>query len=138
MENVQMQEQSASQVFTDEQPMLELELEQFDSMVLKKQAFDRLMLNPDFKLIILDDYLEEDFMRNAGLLKVMNNKGVVAAKDRIVEKIYAKGHLETWMKEIETTLKGIDNPEQRIEFVRQLEAIAQQQADEAELEASDA
>ena len=135
--NVQMQEKSASQVFTDEQPTLEVTLAEFDAMVLKKQRFDRLMENEDFVALIKEDYLEEDFNRNVGLLKVYKNKNVVAARPKIIERIFAKTHLEEWLEQIRVTLDGIDNPEQRIELVNQLEAQLAAQEAEDRLEGED-
>lgn len=123
-ESVEMQEVSASQAFTDEQPSMEVSLQEFDELVEKYKAYKRLVANEDFKRIIVEEYLTEDFNRLSGLLKVVNNKNVVAARDKIVEKIVAKGHLENYLNEIEQGLHGIDNPEQRVALVKELEAMA--------------
>ncbi len=119
--------------FDMEQPSMEVTLKEFDTMVEKLKAYKRLISNPDFILIINDDYLGEDLERNTGLLTVMRNKSIVEARPRILERIYAKGHLIQWLKEIGEGLDGIDNPEQRVELVKQLEEIeAEKDSVEAE------
>lgn len=116
-----MEEVSSTQIFGNEQPnnMVEVTLKEFDDMVLKKQALDRLISNPDFQTIIKDDYLDKDAVRLNGFLMSRN---IQAIKDRdiILEKIVAKGILKHWLSELGAALDGIDNPEQREELVRQL------------------
>lgn len=116
-----MEEVSSTQIFGNEQPnnIVEVSLKEFDDMVLKKHALDRLISNPDFQAIINDDYLDKDAVRLNGFLMSRN---IQAIKDRdiILEKIVAKGILKHWLSELGASLEGIDNPEQREELVRQL------------------
>jgi len=120
-----MEEVNQSQIFTEEQPerTIEVTLEEFDAIVVKKKALDRLLNNPDYQLIVEDDYLHEDFLRLSGFLKSGN---IQAFKDRdlIVEKIAAKGYFEKHMREMYTSLSGIDNPEQRLELIREMNKYA--------------
>ncbi len=120
-----LKEVDADQVFAPEQPTeLEVTMEQFDKMVEQKKALDRLLVNPDFQSIIVEGYLEADHDRLAGLLKNPSVNGkIVADRAIIVDKIVAKGLLENWLETLKNTTEGIDNPEQRIELLKQLEAV---------------
>jgi len=126
-----MQEVSP-QILADEQPeLIEVTLEEFDELVLDKQALDRLLENPDFNRIIVDKYFVLEFERLSGLIKSSN---IAAVKDRsiIVEKIVAIGHMEHFLRDLGTRLTGIDNPEQRIELLRQIEEYKKQEEEGAE------
>lgn len=116
-----MQEVDSTQILNDEQPqVIEVTLEQFDELVLDKKRLDALLEMKEFQSIIMEKYCTHEFERLSGLLKSPN---VQARRDRdiIVEKIAAIGHLETWLKQMEVNLQGIDNPEQRLELLRQIE-----------------
>ncbi len=118
-----MQEVNADQVLAPEQPMeIEVSLSEFDELVEDKKALDRLVNGDDYKRIIGKLFLENDKMRLVGLLGSQN---IAAVRDEatIVAKIKAKAYLEQFMEATATALIGIDNPEQRIELVKQLDAI---------------
>jgi len=115
-----MQEVSP-QILANEQPeMIEVTLKEFDELVLDKKALDRLIENPDFNRIIVGKYFVLEFERLAGLLK-SSNKSVQKDKDIIVEKIAGIGHIESFMKQLGNSLTGLDNPEQRVELLRQID-----------------
>ena len=115
-----MQEVNSSQILPDEQPQIEVTLQQFDELVLDKKALDRLIENPDFNRIIVGKYFDSEFSRLADLLK-SNHKAIIKDRDIVVEKICSIGHMENFIKNLLLTLNGLDNPEQRIELVRQQE-----------------
>jgi len=132
-----LKEVEADQVLQSEQPTeLEISLAEFDKIVEQKKALDRLLVNPDFQLIIVNGYLEEDFDRLSELLKnSVVNAQVVKERATIVDKIVAKGLLENWLKTLQDRTEGIDNPEMRRELVKQLEDLeAEKEALKAEEE----
>lgn len=117
-----LQEVDSTQILSDEQPqVMEVTLQEFDELVLDKKALDRLIENPDFNRIIVGKYFVLEFERLAGLIK-STNRQAIKDRDVIVEKIAGIGHMESFIKQIQTNLTGIDNPEQRIELLRQVEA----------------
>lgn len=121
-----LQEVNSDQVLDNEQPQgIEVTLKEFDEMVEYKEALDRLLSNPDFKLIIENDYLKDDAERLLGLL-MSNNRQVIQDRDIINQKIYGKGYLKQWLASQAQALDGIDNPEQRAELVRQLAELEQE------------
>ncbi len=123
-----LEEVNGSQIFTDEQPQemtLELTLAEFDEMVDKKRALDRLFENEDFKLIILDTYIKEDGAR-LGELLMSRNQSVVKDRDIIVSKIIGKGYLKDFLKDMSNVLNGIDNPEQRLELIKQFKEMEEE------------
>ena len=54
---------------------------------------------------------------------------MVGDRTIIVDKIVAKGLLENWLKVLVDSTEGIDNPEMRIELVKQQEQLAAEQAE---------
>lgn len=133
-----LKEVSAEEVFSDEQPSNELEvtLQEFDDMVADYIAIKELVQDPNFQRVIIKGYLEEDYDRLTELLKNSGmNTQVSRERPIIVDKITAKGALENWL---ETTLQsgsGLDNPEQRVQLVKELEA---QMAEQERLEDEEA
>ena len=127
-----LQEVNTDQVLESEQPTeLEVSLAEFDKIVEQKKALDRLMVNTDFQTIIVNGYLEEDFDRLSNLLKNPGVNGkVVEDRTIIVDKIVAKGLLENWLKSLIDTTEGIDNPEMRVELVKQHEQLLAEQEEE--------
>ena len=115
-----MQEVNSSQILPDEQPQIEVTLQQFDELVLDKKALDRLIENPDFNRIMVGKYFDAEYHRLADLLK-SNHNAIVKDRDIVVEKICSIGHAENFMASLIVSLNGLDNPEQRIELVRQQE-----------------
>jgi len=127
-----LEEVNSSQIFTDEQPRtLEVTLAEFDELVEDKRALDRLLENEDFKRIILDKYIEEDGAR-LGELLMSRNQQVVKDRDIIVNKIVGKGYLKDFLKDMVNVLNGIDNPEQRVELIRQYRELEEAEAEERE------
>ncbi len=127
-ENVEpLQEVDASQVLDNEQPEMEVTLQEFDELVKKYEAYLRLINNPDFIYIINEGYLGEELVRNQDLLTVTDNRAIVANRDRVLEKIYAAGQFKRWIREIGQELHGINNPEQRIALLKQIEALESEQ-----------
>ena len=128
-----LEEVSGKQIFGNEQPTeLEVSLAEFDKAVEQRKALMRLLDNEDFKAIVVEGYLEDDYHRLSDLLKNTSvNKRVVEDRQIIVDKIVAKGYLDNWLESLVKTTAGIDNPETRVELVKQLEAM------EAEQEALD-
>lgn len=119
-----MQEVNSDQVLAPEQPIeIEVSLSEFDELVEDKKAIDRLVNSDDYKRIIGKLFLENDKMRLVGLLGVQN-QAAVRDEATIVAKIKAKAYLEQFMVDTATALYGIDNPEQRIELVKQLETLS--------------
>jgi len=117
-----MQEVNASQIM-HEQPERTIEvssIEDFDAIVAKKKALDRLFGNKDFQEIILGEYLTEDFIRLSEFI-MSSNRQAYKDRDMIVEKIAAKGYLKTFLSEMRQGLTGIDNPEERIRLLKELE-----------------
>ena len=57
-----------------------------------------------------------------GELLKSKNQQVVKDRDTIVAKIVAIGYMEQFISSLRTNLTGIDNPEQRVELLRQIEA----------------
>ncbi len=124
-----LQEVDSTQILGNEQPeMIEVTLREFDELVLDKRALDRLIENPDFNRIIVGKYFVLEFERLAGLLK-SSNRAVIKDKDIIVEKIAGIGHIEGFMKQLGTSLTGIDNPEQRLELLRQIDEYNKTEVD---------
>lgn len=122
-----LEEVNNSQIFEGEEPTeIEVTLAQFDAMVEQKKALDRLLINPDFQAIVVTGYLEEDYTRLADLLKNPSiNKKVVEDRAVIVDKIVAKGYLENFIATLQKTTEGIDDPEQRVQLVKELDALAE-------------
>ncbi len=120
-----MQEVNSDQVLANEEPSaLEVSLAEFDKIVEQKKALDRLMVNPDFQTIIVSGYLEEDFDRLSNLLKNPGvNSKVVDSRTIIVDKIVAKGLLENWLESLVQTTEGIDNPEIRVQLIKEQEEL---------------
>ena len=120
-----LQEVNSDQVLQSEEPSaLEVSLAEFDKIVEQKKALDRLMVNPDFQTIIVSGYLEEDFDRLSNLLKNPGvNSKVVDSRTIIVDKIVAKGLLENWLESLVQTTEGIDNPEIRVQLIKEQEEL---------------
>ena len=120
-----------SQILTDEQPeqIMEVTLQEFDELVLDKQALDRLLDNSDFERIVINKYFMLEFERLSGLLK-SKNPAVVKDRETIVAKIVAIGYMEQFIKSLGINLTGIDNPEQRLELLRQIEEFEKGESDE--------
>lgn len=132
-----MQEVNSSQILPDEQPeQIEVTLAQFDELVLDKQALDRLIENADFNRIIVGKYFDAEYRRLTDLLK-SNHSAIVKDRAIVVEKICSIGHMENFIKSLITNLIGIDNPEQRIELLRQIEEYKEQEAMEEAMEEAD-
>ena len=122
-----MQEVNADQVLAPEQPVeIEVSLSEFDELVEDKKALDRLVASADYKRIIGRMFLTDDKMRLVGLLGSQN---IAAVRDEatIVAKIKAKAYLEQFLTDTATALIGIDNPEQRIEMLRQISELQESQ-----------
>ncbi len=116
-----LQEVDSSQIFADEEPtVMEVTLREFDALVEDKKHLDELLANPAFINIVQNKYFMLEFDRLSGLLK-SSNKSVVADRDIIVAKIVAIGYFEQFMRNLGTVLTGIDNPEQRIELLKQID-----------------
>lgn len=111
-----------SREITGEQPeqIMEVTLQEFDELVLDKKALDALLVDENFNRIFGEKYFHLEFQRLSGLLKSRNAK-VIEDRGMIVEKIASIGHAENFLKQLLTNLKGIDNPEQRLELLRQIE-----------------
>ncbi|RLA66158.1 MAG: hypothetical protein DRQ78_04600 [Epsilonproteobacteria bacterium] len=126
-----MQEVSP-QILADEQPqMIEVTLSEFDELVLDKKALDRLIENPDFNRIIIGKYFALESDRLVGLIKSTNT---AAIRDRatIVEKLAGIGYMEAFLRQLGTSLTGIDNPEQRLELLRQIDEFNKQEIETVE------
>jgi len=127
-----LQEVNSDQIFSDEQPqMIEVTLKEFDELVLDKQAMDRLIENPDFNRIIVGKYFVLEFERLCGLLK-STNRAVQKDRDTVVEKVSGIGYMEAFLKQLGTSLTGIDNPEQRLELLRQIDEYNKQEIETVE------
>ncbi|RLG28382.1 hypothetical protein DRO03_09985 [Methanosarcinales archaeon] len=112
--------------------MIEVTLKEFDELVLDKQALDRLIENPDFNRIVVGKYFVLEFERLCGLLK-STNKAVQKDRDIVVEKVAGIGYIEGFLKQLGTSLTGIDNPEQRLELLRQIDEFNKQELESVEV-----
>ncbi len=116
-----LQEVDSTQILGNEQPqMIEVTLQEFDELVLDKQAMDRLVKDPDFNRIIVGKYFVLESDRLSGLIK-STNTAAIRERPVIVEKLAGIGYLEAFLKQLRTSLTGIDNPEQRLELLRQID-----------------
>ncbi len=116
-----LQEVDSTQILGNEEPeMIEVTLNEFDELVLDKKALDRLIENPDFNRIIVDKYLALESDRLSGLIK-STNTAAIRERPIVVEKLAGIGYFEAFLKQLGIGLIGIDNPEQRIELLRQIE-----------------
>ena len=117
-----MEEVDSSQIFADEQPdnVMEVTLQEFDDLVKSKKLLDELLASAAFNDIIVGKYFTLEHERLSGLLK-SDNSAVVKDRDVIVAKIVAIGYMEQFIKSLSVNMQGIDNPEQRIELIRQME-----------------
>lgn len=118
-----LEEVNIAQISNNEQPenTFEVTLAQFDALVEDKKALDRLLANPDFDRIINQRFLKDDGERLKDLL-MSRNLGAVRERDTIVSKIVGKGYFQHFIEDMKTSLHEIDNPQNREELVRELEA----------------
>ena len=125
-----LEEVDSTQIFADEQPndAMEVTLQEFDDLVRDKKLLDELLASEAFNNIVVGKYFVLEHERLSGLLK-SSNAAVVKDRDIIVAKIVAIGYMEQFITSLATNLKGIDNPEQRIELLNQ---IAEYEKTEAE------
>ena len=124
-----LKEVSGEEVFGKEQPNeLEVSLAEFDKMVKQKKLLDELLASEAFQVIIVEGYLEDDYERLTGLLKNTSvNSKVVQERQIIVDKIVSKGYLENWLETLVKNTNGIDNPEHRIQLLKQLAEVEAEQ-----------
>lgn len=122
-----MQEVNADQVLKNEKPVeIEVSLQEFDDLVQFKKDLDELETIPAFQRVIYEHYIDADGARLNGFL-MSRNIQAIRDRDQIVEKIVSKGVLEHWLRDQRGKLEGIDNPEQRIQLVKELEALKEEQ-----------
>ena len=120
MENVQLTEMSADQVFNPEQSeTIEVTLEEFDTNFKIAEKFARLLDNQDFIDIISNGYIDAESERLGGLLTTSNRK-VIEKTENIVEQIIAKRHLRTYLEYKLSEAQQYLVPGQRDELVRQM------------------
>ena len=84
---------------TNEQPgsTVEVTLKEFDELVEFKKAMDRLLDNPDWKLVVEQKYLQEDGQRLYDLL-LSDNISLTRDRAPVLEQIVSKGWFKNWFK----------------------------------------
>ena len=122
-----MEEVTSAQIFGEEPNIVEVTLAEFDRQVEVKKALDKLLNSPEYKLIIDTVYCTEEADRlKDWIINPVGNKSGYESRDKIVEALAGIGHFQYFMSNLVAVSDGIDDPAQRTELLKQLEAYEEQ------------